>query len=77
MRNESIHKLLYVVSAILVVGFAIRFGMDVYKYDAALTSAPLYVAAIVRVVEFIVPGSIVFVAATIMKKKYANKEDKE
>ena len=73
MKKENIYKFLYVVSALLVLGFAIRFGVDIFKYDSYNGSAPLYAYALVRVIEFIVPSMIVFVAAIICKKKFAKK----
>ena len=34
MKKENIHKFLYAISALLVIGFAIACGVDVYKYNA-------------------------------------------
>ena len=75
MKKENIYKFLYIVAALLVVGFAIAFGVDAYKYNTGgyLGSAPLYAYALVRAVEFIFPSVIVFVAALICKKKFAKK----
>lgn len=73
MKKSNIHKFLYAVSAFLVLGFVIRFGVDVYKYDIYMGSAPLYVYALVRAIEFIVPSIIVFIVSVIVKKKFANK----
>ena len=33
MKKENIYKFLYIVAALLVVGFAIAFGVDAYKYS--------------------------------------------
>ena len=43
MKKENIYKFLYIVAALLVVGFAIAFGVDAYKYNTGsyLGSAPL------------------------------------
>ena len=75
MKRENIYKFLYIVSALLAVGFAIAFGVDAYKYNTGgyVGSAPLYAYALVRAVEFILPSVIVFVAAIICKKKFAKK----
>lgn len=70
MKKENIYKFLYVVSMFLIIGFAIRLGVDYFKYDAHGNSAPFYVFIIERVVEFIIPSIIVFVVAKITKKKY-------
>ena len=37
MKKENIYKFLYIVAALLVVGFAIAFGVDAYKYNKAAT----------------------------------------
>ena len=34
MKKENIYKFLDIVAALLVVGFAIAFGVDAYKYIA-------------------------------------------
>ena len=75
MKKENIYKFLYIVSALLVVGFAIAFGVDAYKYDNGgyIGSAPLYAYALIRVIEFIIPSVIVFAVAIICKKKFAKK----
>ncbi|MDY5992797.1 MAG: hypothetical protein SPJ06_02250 [Bacilli bacterium] len=70
MKKENIYKFLYVVSIFLIIGFAIRLGVDYFKYDSYSNSAPFYVFIIERVVEFIIPSIIVFIVAKIAKKKY-------
>lgn len=70
MKKENIYKFLYVVSIFLIIGFAIRLGVDYFKYDSYSNSVPFYVFIIERVVEFIIPSIIVFIVAKIAKKKY-------
>ena len=48
---KNIYKFLYAISALLVVGFAIRFGVDIFKYDTYNGSAPLYAYALIAAVE--------------------------
>ena len=73
MRKENIHKFLYIISVLLVVGFAIAFGVDAYKYNTGgyLGSAPLYVYALVDAVEYLLPSLVFFVAGLICKKKFS------
>ena len=75
MIKANWHKFLFIISALLVVGFAIAFGLDAYKYSNGgyVGSAPLYAYALVRAVEFILPSIIVFVVAIIFKKKFSKK----
>ncbi len=56
MKKENIYKFLYIVAALLVVGFAIAFGVDAYKYNTGgyLGSAPLYAYALVDAVETVI-----------------------
>ncbi len=70
MKKENIYKFLYAVSVFLVIGFAIRIGIDYFKYDNMSNSAPFYAFIIERVIEFIIPSIIVFSVAKIVKKKY-------
>lgn len=77
MKKSNIHKFLYAVSAFLVLGFAIRVGVDIYKYNNNVYfggSAPLYAYVLIRVAEFIVPSIIIFIVALITKKKISNKK---
>ena len=75
MRKENIHKFLYIISVLLVVGFAIAFGVDAYKYNSGgyLGSAPLYAYALVDVVEYLLPSLAFFIAGLICKKKFSIK----
>ena len=83
MKKENIYKFLYIVAALLIVGFSIAFGVDAYKYNTGgyLGSAPLYVYALVDVVEYLLPSLAFFIAGLICKKKIpiknstAEKED--
>ena len=77
MKKENWHKFLFVISALLVVGFAIAFGVDAYKYSTGgyLGSAPLYAYALVDAVEYLLPSLAFLVAAIICKKKFAKREN--
>ena len=77
MKKENIYKFLYIVAALLDVGFAIAFGVDAYKYNAGgyLGSAPLYAYALVDAVEYLLPSLAFFIAAIICKKKFVKKEN--
>ena len=75
MKKENWHKLLFIISALLIVGFAIAFGVDAYKYNNGgyVGSAPLYAYALVDAVEYLLPSLAFFIAAIICKKKFAKK----
>ena len=44
MKKEIIYKILFAVAALLVLCFAIGFGVDIYNYNnnMYMSSAPLY-----------------------------------
>jgi len=71
MKKEHFYKFLYAVSIFLIIGFAIRLGVDYFKYDTYSNSAPFYVFIIERVAEFIIPSIIIFIIAKIAKNKYS------
>ncbi len=70
MKKENIYKILYVVSILLIIAFAIMLIVDYYNYNTYLMSAPFYTFIIARAAEFIVPGLIVLVIGKVIKKKY-------
>ena len=71
MKKENFYNFLYAVSIFLIIGFAIRLGVDYFKYDTYSNSAPVYVFIIERVAEFIIPSIIIFIIAKIAKNKYS------
>ena len=76
MKKENIYKILYAVSALLILCFAVFFGVDIHHYNTRfMGSAPLYAYALIRAVEFIVPSIIVFVVAIICKNKFSKSGD--
>lgn len=71
MKKENIYKILYAISIILIIGFAIILGIDYSKYDNINNSATFYSFIIVRILEFIVPSIIVFIIGKALKNKYS------
>ena len=73
MKKKNIHKFLFIISALLILGFAIHTIVDACRYDSMLTSFPFYAFVIVHAVEYLLPSLIVFIAAVIVQMKFANK----
>ena len=71
MKKENIYNILYAISIILIIGFAIILGIDYSKYDSINNSAPFYSFIIVRILEFIVPSIIVFTIGKVLKNKHS------
>ena len=76
MKKVNIYRFLYAVSALLVLGFAIHTIVDGCRYNSMLTSFPFYVFVIGHAAVYLVPCLVLFIAALIVKKKFANKEGK-
>lgn len=70
MKKENIYQFLYAISILLVIGFAIRLGVDYYHYNTFRNSGPFYAFVIERIIEFIIPSILIFIVAKIAKKKY-------
>ena len=79
MKKENIYKFLYIVAALLVIGFVIASGVDAYKYNTGgyLGSAPLYLYILVNAIEYLLQSLAFFVAALICKKKFVKKENND
>ena len=74
MKKANIHKFLYLVSALFVVGFAVHTIVDACRYDSMMTSFPFYTFIIVPAIEYLIPSIIACVVALIVKKKFADKK---
>lgn len=70
MKKENYYKLLYVGIILLIIGFVIRVIIDFVQYNVFENSAPFYIFIFVRILEFIVPSSVLFLIARAVKRKY-------
>lgn len=68
MKKEYWYRLMYVISGLLVLGFAIRLGTDWVQYDDRMTSAPFYTFVLIRAVEFLLPAVLIFAGAFLIRK---------
>jgi len=62
-------RFLYIVAALLALGFIIRVVADYYQYQEAINSAPFYVYIIGRGISFLLPGIICLIVASYLKRK--------
>jgi len=72
MKKIKTSRFLYIMSALLILGFAIRLGADYIKYNPLTTSAPFYVNIIIRAAELLLPALTVFIAGRVFAKKEKN-----
>lgn len=77
MKKSNLHKFLYLISVLLVLGFAIHTVVDAVRYDSMLTSFPFYVFVIAHAVMYLVPSLFVFIIALIVRNKFTSKEGNE
>lgn len=70
MKKENYYKFLWGISVLLVLCFVIILGVDYYKYNPIITSAPFYTYIIVRALEFILPGFVIFMIGIVCKRKF-------
>ena len=75
MKKTNIHKFLFGISVLLVLGFIVHSIVDAVRYDSILTSFPFYAFIIALAVEYLIPALVICVAGLICMKKFAKKED--
>lgn len=68
IERRNIHRLLYIVSAILLFFFVVCLIVDIVDYNPSY-SAPFYVIFIVRIIEFVVPSIMTFLIGKFLKEK--------
>ncbi len=66
---KSMAIIFFATAAILAVGFILFMCMDFVKYNPMQTSAPLYVYALVRGLEFLLPSVVTLIIALFLRKK--------
>ena len=69
MKKENLYKVLYLLSIVLIIVFAIILVIDYKNYDAITNSAPFSADIFVRGLEFILPSFIIFIIGLVCKKK--------
>lgn len=76
MNKEYWHVFLKAMSGLLIISFFIRLGGDYIQIYLGNESSPIYVCAIIRALEFIIPSIIIYLSAKYFEGKY-NKEEEE
>ena len=70
MDRKNIYKVFYGFAVLLTVGFCVGTSVDFYQYDEMSNSAPFRLFVAVRGIEFLLPGLILFLAGSAVKRKY-------
>ena len=71
MKKENMYKVMYVISILLIIIFAIILGIDYKNYDSLTNSAPFTADILVRALEFVLSSIIIFIIGLVCKKKYS------
>ena len=69
MKTNRIYRLLYGGAVLLLVGFVLCVGVDLWRYDAGENSAPFSVQVLVRGLEFVLPGLLLGIVGRILHKR--------
>jgi len=70
MKKETASKLLFIVSILLAVVFAVKTISDYFRYDPIVNSAPFYVWIIINSLYFLIPSAVSLTAGLIINKKH-------
>lgn len=72
MNSEKVLRICRIISAFLVIVFAVKSGIDYLQYSSVNNSAPFSTWILVNAVYFLVPAAAVFILGII--KGNANKK---
>lgn len=76
-KSLNLEKFLLFAAILLVVGFLLRLGTDVYKIMLGLNSAPFWLFLLVRAIVFLIPAAGCFIASVVLKKRRAERNEAE
>lgn len=69
MKKETICKILFAISTLLLAAFVVNTIIDYINYSTSFTSAPFSVFILVNAIMFILPSIILAVIGFIIKIK--------
>lgn len=70
-KDAQLHKWLLLAAGLLAVGFLIQVGVDYYRYQSSLNSAPFQVFVLARALEYLLPGLLGLLAGLFLRKRAA------
>lgn len=68
-KDAQLHKWLLLAAGLLAVGFLIQVGVDYYRYQDSLNSAPFRVFVLARALEYLLPGLLCLLAGLFLRKR--------
>ncbi len=69
MKRKHIISLLYLATALLVLGFAIHVTVDGIRYNPCETSAPFYLTILLHGLCYLLPAVLTLTAALCVQRK--------
>ena len=69
MRKENLYKFFYFVAGMMAAAFCVRVAADIFFCNES-QSVPFRMMLSGRIVQFVIPGLLAFLAARVAKKKY-------
>ena len=69
MNKERLYRYLFAAAGLLTVGLCVRLAADYFRYTTTLNSAPFWVTAVVRMVEFLLPAAAALIAGLVLRRK--------
>ncbi len=69
MKKKIIYKILFTISILLLVAFAVKTIIDYINYSTTLNSAPFSVFILMNAIMLILPSAIIALIGFIVKRK--------
>ena len=73
MRKSRLETVLLSLAALCAAAFLLTLGWDALVYSSEGNSAPFWVFALVRALEFFLPAAAFFFAATVLLRRSGGK----
>jgi len=69
VKRKTVSKVLFIISALLLIAFVVETCIDYGNYNSMLNSAPFSVFILVNAIMFILPSAILAIIGFIIKRK--------
>lgn len=67
MKKETMYKILFSISVLLLAAFVVKTIIDYITYSTTLNSAPFSVFVLVNAIEFILPSVVLAVIGLFIR----------
>jgi len=70
LQKANLYKFFYAVGAFLAVAFLVRAAVDMFTYNPAANSAPVWAFVLADAATFLLPCLVVCIAGAVCKRRY-------